>query len=658
MKKHLSIDIETYSSIDLAKAGAYKYAEAEDFEILLFAYKLGEEETTVVDLSAGEILPENIKRMLNNPKVIKHAYNATFEWICLNAAGYETPIEQWECTMVHGMYLGYPAGLGAIGQTIGLPEDKQKLTTGRALITYFCKPCKPTKKNGGRTRNLPKHDPEKWSLFKDYNRQDVEAEHAILTRLSFFPMPQIEQQRWQKDTLMNARGVAVDSTMISWALCIDDEITRELMEKAGALTGLNNPNSRAQLLSWVQDYIDTDNLRKETVEELLGQEETPENVREVLRIRQQLGKTSVSKYKAMDEAKGADNRVRGLLQFYGANRTGRWAGRLVQVQNLPRNYLKTLDEARNMVKGGYTKAMQIIYGNVPDTLSQLIRTAFVPSAGNKFIVADFSAIEARIIAWLAGETWATAEFAGEGLIYEATAAQMFGVDKALIKKGNPEYELRQKGKVATLALGYQGSTSALVAMGALNMGIKEEELQDIVDRWRNANPNICALWYEVGNAALATMQTAEPQMVAGGRVTIRLEGEIIHGQSFMTIELPSGRKLYYAKPWLQENRFGREAIHYMDINQTTRKWEENSTYGGKLVENITQAIARDCLAETLDRLDDWYDTVMHIHDEVVIDAPEEAKVSAVCGIMGEPINWAPGLILTADGFETPYYKKD
>lgn len=658
MKKHLSIDIETYSSIDLTKAGAYKYAEAEDFEILLFAYKLDEEETKVVDLSAGEILPENIKRMLNNPKVIKHAYNATFEWICLNAASYQTPIDQWECTMVHGMYLGYPAGLGAIGQAIGLPEDKQKLTTGRALITYFCKPCKPTKKNGGRTRNLPKHDPEKWSLFKDYNRQDVEAEHAILARLSFFPVPEIEQKRWQIDTQMNARGVAVDSTMISWALCIDDEITRELMEKAGALTGLNNPNSRAQLLSWVQDYIDTDNLRKETVEELLGQEETPENVREVLRIRQQLGKTSVSKYKAMDEAKGADNRVRGLLQFYGANRTGRWAGRLVQVQNLPRNYLKTLDEARNMVKGGYTKAMQIIYGNVPDTLSQLIRTAFVPSGGNKFIVADFSAIEARIIAWLAGETWAMEEFAGEGKIYEATAAQMFGVDKALIKKGNPEYELRQKGKVATLALGYQGSTSALVAMGALNMGIKEEELQDIVDRWRNANPNICALWYEVGNAALATMQTAEPQMVAGGRVTIRLEGEIIHGQSFMTIELPSGRKLYYAKPWLQENRFGREAIHYMDINQTTRKWEENSTYGGKLVENITQAIARDCLAETLDRLDDWYDTVMHIHDEVVIDAPEEAKVSAVCGIMGEPIPWAQGLILTADGFETPYYKKD
>ena len=452
MKKHLSIDIETYSSIDLTKAGAYKYAEAEDFEILLFAYKLDEEETKVVDLSAGEILPENIKRMLNNPKVIKHAYNATFEWICLNAASYQTPIDQWECTMVHGMYLGYPAGLGAIGQAIGLPEDKQKLTTGRALITYFCKPCKPTKKNGGRTRNLPKHDPEKWSLFKDYNRQDVEAEHAILARLSFFPVPEIEQKRWQIDTQMNARGVAVDSTMISWALCIDDEITRELMEKAGALTGLNNPNSRAQLLSWVQDYIDTDNLRKETVEELLGQEETPENVREVLRIRQQLGKTSVSKYKAMDEAKGADNRVRGLLQFYGANRTGRWAGRLVQVQNLPRNYLKTLDEARNMVKGGYTKAMQIIYGNVPDTLSQLIRTAFVPSGGNKFIVADFSAIEARIIAWLAGETWAMEEFAGEGKIYEATAAQMFGVDKALIKKGNPEYELRQKGKIATLAL--------------------------------------------------------------------------------------------------------------------------------------------------------------------------------------------------------------
>lgn len=658
MQHHLSIDIETKSSVDITKAGAYRYAQSEDFEILLFACKYDEEDVQLVDLTAGESIPEWILTALMNPNVIKHAYNAAFEWYCLNTAGYRTPLEQWNCTMIHGLYCGYTAGLGATGKAIGLPQDKQKLSTGKALIRYFCTPCKPTKSNGGRSWNLPKHAPEKWELFREYCKQDVVTENEILKRLQAFPVPEEEQRLWRMDILMNAYGVRVDTNLIAGALAIDSHSTECLTAEAFRITGLSNPNSATQLQQWLSGKgVDIPNLQKATVEEYLQREDLPDDARKILEIRQQLGKTSIKKYVAMDTAKGADDRVRGLTQFYGANRTGRWAGRLVQLQNLPRNYLKTLDYARNLVKDKNYDGIKLLYGNVPDTLSQLIRTAFIPSGGNKFVVADFSAIEARVIAWLAGEQWVNEVFATHGKIYEATASQMFHVPIEKIAKGNPEYSLRQKGKVATLALGYQGGTAALIAMGALNMGLAEEELPDIVQRWRGANPRIRDLWYAVEQAALTTMQTAQPQGIYG--LIFRYEGDLVYGQSFLTVQLPSGRKLFYPKPFLQENQFGKMAIHYYTVGQQTRKWEVASTYGGKMTENIVQAIARDCLAETLKRIDRMgLQVVFHVHDEVIIDAPASITVDEICDLMAEPIPWAPGLILKGAGFESDYYMKD
>ena len=555
MLRHLSIDIETKSSVDIGKAGLYRYAQSEDFEVLLFAYQMDDGEVELVDLAQGEQIPENVQLMLKDVAVVKHAYNAAFEWYCLNRAGYETPLEQWRCTMIHGLYCGYTAGLDATGKAIGLPQDKQKLTTGKALIRYFCVPCKPTKSNGNRTWNLPRHAPEKWELFKGYCKQDVVTEHAILKRLNYFPVPEEEQELWQQDIRMNAFGVRVDSKLIEGALTIDGVSSAELTEEAINITGLQNPNSTAQLKVWVEkelsDSLEADvelpGLRKEDVSMLLERNDLSKEIRRVLEIRQQLGKTSIKKYVAMETAKGTDDRVRGLTQYYGANRTGRWAGRLVQLQNLPRNYLKTLDYARELVKTKNYDGIRFLYGNVPDTLSQLIRTAFIPSEGHKFVVADFSAIEARVIAWLAGEQWVNEVFATHGKIYEATASQMFHVPIEKIVKGNPEYSLRQKGKVATLALGYQGGTAALIAMGALNMGLAEEELPDIVQRWRNANPRIRDLWYAVEQAALTTMQTAQSQGING--LIFRYEGELMYGQSFLTVQLPSGRKLFYPKPF-------------------------------------------------------------------------------------------------------------
>lgn len=567
--------------------------------------------------------------------------------------------------MVHGLYCGYTAGLDVTGKAIGLPQDKQKLTTGKALIRYFCVPCKPTKSNGNRTWNLPRHAPEKWELFKEYCKQDVVTEHAILKRLNYFPVPEEEQELWQQDIWMNAFGVRVDSKLIEGALTIDGVSSAELTEEAINITGLQNPNSTAQLKVWVEkelsDSLEMDvelpGLRKEDVSVLLERNDLPKEIRRVLEIRQQLGKTSIKKYVAMETAKGADERVRGLTQYYGANRTGRWAGRLVQLQNLPRNYLKTLDYARQLVKEKNYDGIRFLYGNVPDTLSQLIRTAFIPSEGHKFVVADFSAIEARVIAWLAGEQWVNEVFATHGKIYEATASQMFHVPIEKIVKGNPEYSLRQKGKVATLALGYQGGTAALIAMGALNMGLAEEELPDIVQRWRNANPRIRDLWYAVEQAALTTMQTAQPQGING--LIFRYEGELMYGQSFLTVQLPSGRKLFYPKPFLKENQFGKMAIHYYTVGQQTKKWEVASTYGGKMTENIVQAIARDCLAETLRRIEQLgLQVVFHVHDEVIIDAPMEVTVEQICDLMAEPISWAPGLLLKGAGFESSYYMKD
>lgn len=658
MQHHLSIDIEAKSSVDITKAGAYRYAQSEDFEILLFAYKYDEEDVQLVDLTVEERIPERILTALMNPNVVKHAYNAAFEWYCLNTAGYRTPLEQWNCTMIHGLYCGYTAGLDATGKAIGLPQDKQKLSTGKALIRYFCTPCKPTKSNGGRSWNLPKHAPEKWELFREYCKQDVVTENEILKRLQAFPVPKEEQRLWRMDILMNAYGVRVDTNLIAGALAIDSHSTECLTAEAFRITGLSNPNSATQLQQWLSGKgVDIPNLQKATVEEYLQREDLPDDARKILEIRQQLGKTSIKKYVAMDTAKGADDRVRGLTQFYGANRTGRWAGRLVQLQNLPRNYLKTLDYARNLVKDKNYDGIKLLYGNVPDTLSQLIRTAFIPSDGNKFVVADFSAIEARVIAWLAGEQWVNEVFATHGKIYEATASQMFHVPIEKIAKGNPEYSLRQKGKVATLALGYQGGTAALIAMGALNMGLAEEELPDIVQRWRSANPRIRDLWYAVEQAALTTMQTAQPQGIYG--LIFRYEGDLVYGQSFLTVQLPSGRKLFYPKPFLQENQFGKMAIHYYTVGQQTRKWEVASTYGGKMTENIVQAIARDCLAETLKRIDRMgLQVVFHVHDEVIIDAPVSITVDEICDLMAEPIPWAPGLILKGAGFESDYYMKD
>ena len=665
MLRHLSIDIETKSSVDIGKAGLYRYAQSEDFEVLLFAYQMDDGEVELVDLAQGEQIPENVQLMLKDVAVVKHAYNAAFEWYCLNRAGYETPLEQWRCTMIHGLYCGYTAGLDATGKAIGLPQDKQKLTTGKALIRYFCVPCKPTKSNGNRTWNLPRHAPEKWELFKEYCKQDVVTERAILKRLNYFPVPEEEQELWQQDIRMNAFGVRVDSKLIEGALTIDGVSSAELTEEAINITGLQNPNSTAQLKVWVEkelsDSLEADvelpGLRKEDVSMLLERNDLSKEIRRVLEIRQQLGKTSIKKYVAMETAKGTDDRVRGLTQYYGANRTGRWAERLVQLQNLPRNYLKTLDYARELVKTKNYDGIRFLYGNVPDTLSQLIRTAFIPSEGHKFVVADFSAIEARVIAWLAGEQWVNEVFATHGKIYEATASQMFHVPIEKIVKGNPEYSLRQKGKVATLALGYQGGTAALIAMGALNMGLAEEELPDIVQRWRNANPRIRDLWYAVEQAALTTMQTAQPQGING--LIFRYEGELMYGQSFLTVQLPSGRKLFYPKPFLKENQFGKMAIHYYTVGQQTKKWEVASTYGGKMTENIVQAIARDCLAETLRRIEQLgLQVVFHVHDEVIIDAPMEVTAEQICDLMAEPISWAPGLLLKGAGFESSYYMKD
>ena len=658
--KHLSIDIETRSSVDIAKSGAYKYAQSPDFEILLFAYRWNDNPVLIVDLAQGEELPEDIRWALRDPQVAKHAYNAAFEWYCLNQAGYETPLEQWHCTMAHGMYCGYPAGLSAIGKAIGLEQEQQKMAVGAALIRYFCVPCKPTKSNGGRTWNLPKHDPKKWETFKEYCKQDVVTESMIQRRLVQFPIPEYEEEQWRLTTQMNAFGVRVDRAVIDGALCIDQQIREELTQEAMQLSHLANPNSTQQLLSWLtENGADTDNLRKGTVADLLENVSEPV-VKRMLEIRQQLGKTSIKKYVAMDAACGADGRVRGLTQYYGA-RTGRWAGRLVQMQNLPRNYSNTLDIARKLVQNQNYAGLQLIYGNVPDILSQLIRTAFIPSEGNRFVVADFSAIEARVIAWLAGEDWVNEVFATHGRIYEATASKMFGVPVEKIKKGNPEYALRQKGKVATLALGYQGGKQSLIAMGALNMGLKEDELQDIVNLWRKANPRIADLWYAVENAAVETVRTEQAQGVRG--LIFALEGDTTYNQLFLTVRLPSGRKVYYPRPFIQEREtaYGvvKPTLHFYSMGQTTKKWGVTPTYGGKLTENIVQAIARDCLAVTLQRIDArGLQTVFHVHDEVIIDAPGDVSAKEICDLMAEPIDWAPGLILKGAGFESDYYMKD
>lgn len=653
----LSIDIETYSSIDIKKAGAYKYAQSDDFEILLFAYSFNHQAVQIIDLKSGESIPENVLFALQDRNCVKYAYNAAFEWWCLNQAGIDTPLDQWRCTMVHGLYCGYTAGLGATGAAIGLPQDKRKLATGTALIRYFCVPCKPTKSNGNRTRNLPHHAPEKWELFKEYCLQDVVTEMAIADRLLFYPVPEKEWMLWRYDVAMNAFGVKIDRRLVEGALAIDAEVRQELMSEAMRITGLNNPNSSKQLMEWLEKQgEEVENLQKGTVSQLVGDLEDGD-VKRVLEIRQELSKTSIKKYQAMQEAAGRDDRIRGVSFFYGANRTGRYAGRLVQLQNLPRNYLETLDVAREFTRQGNGQALSVLYGNVPDTLSQLIRTAFIPSEGHQFVVSDFSAIEARVIAWLAGEEWRMEVFKTHGKIYEASASQMFGVPLNTIVKGHENYALRAKGKVAELALGYQGSVGALIAMGADKMGLTEPEMKDIVQRWRNTSKRIVELWYALENAAVDVLTTGQKQTVKC--VTLAMEFDVTFGQEFLTILLPSGRKLFYPKPHLRENQFGSMQMHYKGINQTSKKWEIIPTYGGKLTENIVQAIARDCLTETLLRVKQkGWQVVFHVHDEIILDAPKFVSLEDVERVMGEPIPWAPGLILKAAGFVSDYYMKD
>lgn len=657
----LSIDLETYSSVDIRKCGAFKYIESPDFEILLFSYSLDGAEPVCIDFAQGEMLPEWIANALRDSEYIKKAYNAAFEWGCLSKyMGRQLPPCQWRCTMLKGLYAGYTAGLDATGRALGLPEDKRKLNTGRALIRYFCVPCRPTKSNGGRTRNLPHHDPEKWELFKAYNKGDVTAETEIDRRLSAIEIPDSVQKEWETDLLMNARGVAVDMDMVYGALEIGAEEKERLTHEAMNISGLDNPNSVVQLSSWLESETNEEvsDLRKDTVAKMLQREDNSPEVQRMLEIRRELGKTSTKKYDAIQNAVCADGRVRGLLQFYGANRTGRWAGRLVQVQNLPRTYTEPLELARQLVKERKTDALRLIYGSIPDTLSQLIRTAFIAPPGHMLIDADFSAIEARVISWLAGEAWRLEVFRTHGKIYEASASQMFGVPLEKIKKGNPEYALRQKGKVAELALGYQGSSGALIAMGALDMGIPEDDLPDIVLRWRDANKRIRDLWYKVDSAAAQVIAQGGSAGVNG--ILISKEFNPAQNSEYLTVSLPSGRKLYYVQPQISENRWGNPSISYMGMDQTTKKWKRVETYGGKLVENAVQAIARDCLALSIERLKEaGYNVVFHIHDEVVIECEEErASLDEAVKIMSEPIEWAPGLPLGADGWVGKFFKKD
>ena len=652
----LNIDIETYSSIDIGKSGLYKYAQSNDFEILLFAYSLNGSEVKVIDLAHGETVPDEIIKRLSDNETELRAYNANFEWYCLNRAGFKTNLEQWKCTMIHAYYAGFPGGLGKVGKALGFEEDKKKDMSGKTLIRYFSVPCKATRANGGRTRNLPYHDLDKWNLFVEYNRQDVVAEMAIMNKLKSVKVPENEWEQWQMDIRMNERGIAIDTDLVDSSLWISEYWNEKLMDEARDITGLDNPNSTSQLLEWLKSQdVKVENLQKATVEKLI--KKVTGKVKRVLEIRKELSKTSTKKYVAMKSALGEQNRVRGLLQFYGANRTGRWAGRLVQVQNLPRNYIQNLSGTREVVKRKDVATLEILYGNIPDTLSQLIRTAFIPEEGKKFVIADFSAIEARVIAWLAGEHWRSEVFKTHGKIYEASASQMFGVPIEKIKKGNPEYALRQKGKVAELALGYQGGPGALKAMGALNMGLTEEELPGIVRMWRDSNKNITGLWWAIGSTAIEVVEGGGRKAVNG--IIFEKEGDLSNGLDFLTVLLPSGRKLYYVNPGTRLNSWDSKVITYMAQNQTTGKWEIAETYGGKLVENIVQAIARDCLAVSIKRLTEkGFKIVMHIHDEVVIEAPMETTVDEVCEIMGQEIEWAKGLLLRADGFETMYYKKD
>lgn len=657
--ENLSIDLETFSSVDLKKCGVYKYAESDDFEILLFGYSVDGSEVKVVDLAQGETIPEVVLSALTDETVTKWAFNAQFERVCLSrylrdksinvnpgqtgkSEGLFLNPSSWHCTMIWSATLGLPMSLENVGAVLGL--DKQKLTEGKNLIKYFCLPCNPMKVNGGRTRNKYFHDKEKWELFKSYNKRDVEVEMSIQEKLSRFPVPDFLWQEFYLDQEINDRGIEIDSLFVESAIKLDLEVKTHLMSELKRITGLENPNSVLQMRSWLKEHgLEMESLgKKEVAKELktVGKE-----LAEVLRLRQQLAKSSVKKYTAMKNAACMDYRERGMFRFYGANRTGRFAGRLVQLQNLPQNHLPDLAEARSLVKQGNVEALEMLYEDIPDTLSQLIRTSFIPRTGFKFIVADFSAIEARVLAWLAGEKWRMRVFAEGKDIYCSSASQMFGVP---VEKHGVNGHLRQKGKIAELALGYGGSVGALKAMGALDMGLTEDELQPLVDAWRSSNPMGTTLWWDVDRAVKQCVHE---------HASVRTHNIVFTYKSgFLIIKLPSKRCLYYVKPRVEENKYGGESVTYEGVG-TTKKWERLESYGPKFVENITQAIARDILLYAMQTLKE-YRIVAHVHDEAIIETDKSVSVQSVCELMGRTPPWAEGLLLRADGYECEFYKKD
>ena len=643
--KQLSIDIETYSSTNLNQTGVYRYADSDDFELLLFGYAVDFGPVKVVDLTQGEKIPSQIIQALDDPAIIKSAFNAQFERVCLSRfVGHRLKPAGWHCSRVWSATLGLPLSLRDVGTVLGLP--RQKITAGKELVRYFCTSCKPTKANQNRTRNFPYHAPDKWQQFKQYNQRDVEVEMEITQKFSRFPVPQNEWENYWMDQDINDRGIRIDQQLVNNAIKCQKEFHAQYLQTSQQLTGLANPNSPLQLKDWLHwQGVETDSLAKASVAQIL--QTTTGTVHQVLTLRQLLSKSSVKKYQAMQKAMCKDGCVHGLLQFYGANRTGRWAGRLVQVQNLPRNSMPDLEEARALVKQGNTTALAMLYESVPDVLSQLIRTAFIPSKGHHFYVADFSAVEARVIAWLSGEEWRQAAFAKNEDIYCASASQMFGVP---VVKHGINGELRQKGKIAELALGYGGSIGALKAMGATKLGLTDDELPPLVQMWRNASPHIVQFWWDVDKAAKECIKTHLPQTTHGMK--------FIYRSGCMFLRLRSGRYLCYPQPKIGINRFGSESINFMG-NNTVKKWDRIETYGAKLVENIVQATSRDLLAGAMRRLETAGNpVVMHIHDEAVIDAPTDRSLDTIVKIMTEVPDWADGLILNAAGFVGGFYKKD
>ena len=657
----LSIDLETFSDVDLKKCGVYKYAESPDFEILLFGVSVDGGEVTVYDLASGDTVPEEIIKALSDDSVIKWAYNASFERVCLSVwlrrnypqhfssysieedtiRNYLDP-SSWRCSLVWGAYMGLPLSLEGIGKVLKL--ENQKMAEGKALIRYFCVPCKPTKANGGRTRNLPEHDPVKWSTFIAYNKRDVETEMAIQQKLSKFPVPDFLWEEYHLDQEINDRGIQLDMALVEQAIAIDERSREELSAKMRQLTALENPNSVQQMKEWLTKHgLEVDSLDKKAVKELL--KTAPPELAEVLELRRQLAKSSVKKYQAMQNAVCADGRARGMFQFYGANRSGRWAGRLIQLQNLPQNHMTHLEDARSLVRSGNYSMLSALYDSVPEVLSELIRTAFVPRDGYKFIVSDFSAIEARVLSFLAGESWRLKVFAENGDIYCASASAMFHVP---VEKHGQNAHLRQKGKIAELALGYGGSVGALKSMGALEMGLAEEELQPLVDAWRTSNPNIVQLWWDVDNAVKTTVRQWLDTETHGIRFRYR--------SGMLFIVLPSGRQLCYVKPKMGTNKFGGDSVTYEGVG-STKKWERIESYGPKFTENIVQAISRDILMYAMRTLSHCF-IVGHVHDELIIECGMDVSLDAVCDQMGRTPPWIEGLNLRADGYETMFYKKD